>query len=60
MYEEKGDDGKRKYTGAEIAETFGVSRKTRLPVPRTIRWPPPIRQDDPAVTRAMSIYRHPS
>src|SRR5689334_19457292 len=28
MYEEKGDDGKRKYTVAEIAETFGVSRKT--------------------------------
>jgi len=28
MYEEKSDDGKRKYTVAEIAETFGVSRKT--------------------------------
>jgi DNA invertase Pin-like site-specific DNA recombinase len=28
MHEEKGDDGKRKYTVAEIAETFGVSRKT--------------------------------
>jgi DNA invertase Pin-like site-specific DNA recombinase len=28
MYEEKGDDGKRKYTVAEIAETFSVSRKT--------------------------------
>jgi DNA invertase Pin-like site-specific DNA recombinase len=28
MYQEKGDDGKRKYTVAEIAETFGVSRKT--------------------------------
>ncbi len=28
MYEEKGDDGGRKYTVAEIAETFGVSRKT--------------------------------
>lgn len=28
MYEEKGDDGRRKYTVAEIAETFGVSRKT--------------------------------
>ena len=28
LYEEKGDDGKRKYTVAEIAETFGVSRKT--------------------------------
>lgn len=28
IYEEKGDDGKRKYTVAEIAETFGVFRKT--------------------------------
>jgi DNA invertase Pin-like site-specific DNA recombinase len=28
MYEEKGADGRRKYTVAEIAETFGVSRKT--------------------------------
>lgn len=28
MYEDKGEDGKRKYTVAEIAETFGVSRKT--------------------------------
>lgn len=28
MYEEKGDDGRRKYTVVEIAETFGVSRKT--------------------------------
>jgi DNA invertase Pin-like site-specific DNA recombinase len=28
MYEDKGHDGKRKYTVAEIAETFGVSRKT--------------------------------
>ena len=28
MYEENGDDGKRKYTVAAIAETFGVSRKT--------------------------------
>ena len=27
MYEENGDDGKRKYTVAVIAETFGVSRK---------------------------------
>jgi hypothetical protein len=27
MYEDKGHDGKRKYTVAEIAETFGVSRK---------------------------------
>ncbi len=28
MYEDKGEDGKRKCTVAEIAETFGVSRKT--------------------------------
>ena len=28
MYDETGGDGKRKYTVAEIAETFGVSRKT--------------------------------
>ncbi|MDQ2788637.1 MAG: helix-turn-helix domain-containing protein [Actinomycetota bacterium] len=28
MYEDKGGGGKRKYTVAEIAETFGVSRKT--------------------------------
>lgn len=28
MYDETGDDGRRKYTVAEIAETFGVSRKT--------------------------------
>jgi DNA invertase Pin-like site-specific DNA recombinase len=28
MYDETGADGKRKYTVAEIAETFGVSRKT--------------------------------
>ena len=28
MYDETGDDGKRKYAVAEIAETFGVSRKT--------------------------------
>jgi DNA invertase Pin-like site-specific DNA recombinase len=28
MYEEKSADGKRKYTVAEIAETFHVSRKT--------------------------------
>ena len=28
MYDEKGADGKRRYTVAEIAETFGVSRKT--------------------------------
>jgi DNA invertase Pin-like site-specific DNA recombinase len=28
MYKEKGADGRRKYTAAEIAETFGVSRKT--------------------------------
>jgi DNA invertase Pin-like site-specific DNA recombinase len=27
MYEEKGDDGRRKYTVAEIAGTFAVSRK---------------------------------
>jgi DNA invertase Pin-like site-specific DNA recombinase len=28
MYDDKGEDGKRKFTVAEIAETFGVSRKT--------------------------------
>jgi DNA invertase Pin-like site-specific DNA recombinase len=28
MYDDKGEDGKRKYTVAEIAETFDVSRKT--------------------------------
>jgi DNA-binding GntR family transcriptional regulator len=28
IYEEKRPDGKRKYTVAEIAETFHVSRKT--------------------------------
>jgi DNA invertase Pin-like site-specific DNA recombinase len=28
MYEETGPDGKRRYTVAEIGETFGVSRKT--------------------------------
>jgi DNA invertase Pin-like site-specific DNA recombinase len=28
MYDEKGADGKRRYTVAEIAETFHVSRKT--------------------------------
>jgi DNA invertase Pin-like site-specific DNA recombinase len=28
MYDEKGTDGKRRYTVAEIAETFHVSRKT--------------------------------
>ena len=28
MYDEAGDDGRRKYTVAEIAETFGVSPKT--------------------------------
>jgi len=28
MYDEKGPDGKRKYTVNEIAETFHVSRKT--------------------------------
>jgi len=28
MYDETGADGRRKYTVAEIAETFGVSRKT--------------------------------
>jgi predicted DNA binding protein len=28
MYDDKGEDGKRRYTVAEIAETFGVSRKT--------------------------------
>jgi hypothetical protein len=28
MYKETGDDGRRKYTVAEITETFGVSRKT--------------------------------
>jgi DNA invertase Pin-like site-specific DNA recombinase len=28
MYDEKGTDGKRKYTVAEIAETFHVSWKT--------------------------------
>jgi DNA invertase Pin-like site-specific DNA recombinase len=28
MYDEAGADGRRKYTVAEIAETFGVSRKT--------------------------------
>jgi DNA invertase Pin-like site-specific DNA recombinase len=28
MYNDKGEDGKREYTVAEIAETFNVSRKT--------------------------------
>jgi len=28
MYDETGDGGRRKYTVAEIAETFGVARKT--------------------------------
>jgi predicted DNA-binding transcriptional regulator YafY len=28
MYDEKGPDSKRRYTVAEIAETFHVSRKT--------------------------------
>jgi len=28
MYEELGDDGKRKYTVAQIAEEFGVTRPT--------------------------------
>jgi hypothetical protein len=28
MYDQVGDDGRRKYTVAEIAGTFGVSRKT--------------------------------
>ena len=28
MHDEKGADGKRRYTVAEIAETFHVSRKT--------------------------------
>src|SRR5207237_10290173 len=28
IYDETGADGRRKYTVAEIAETFGVSRKT--------------------------------
>ena len=28
MYAETGSDGKRRYTVAEIADTFGVSRKT--------------------------------
>lgn len=28
MYDENGADGKRRYTVAEIAETFHVSRKT--------------------------------
>jgi hypothetical protein len=34
MYDEEGPDRKRKYTVAEIAETFHVSRKT-TPPPRT-------------------------
>jgi len=28
LYDDKGEDGKRKYTVTEIAETFSVSRKT--------------------------------
>jgi hypothetical protein len=28
MYDERGDDGKRKYTVTHIGETFGVSGKT--------------------------------
>jgi hypothetical protein len=32
-----GDHGRRKHTVAEIAGTFGVSRKTVYPAPRTIR-----------------------
>jgi DNA invertase Pin-like site-specific DNA recombinase len=59
MYEEKGDDGKEKYTVAEIAETFGVSRKT---VYRHLE-PSGGRRQPGKTTRcyalAMSIYRHP-
>jgi resolvase-like protein len=35
MYEEKGDDGKRKYAGAEIAEKLRRVPQNRLPSPRS-------------------------
>jgi len=50
MYEEKDDDGKRKYT-VPRSQKPSACPQNRLPAPRTIRWPPPARQDDPAVTR---------
>jgi predicted DNA-binding transcriptional regulator YafY len=42
MYDEKGADGKRRHTVAEIAETFHVSRKTiyrHLEPPTTVALP---------------------
>ena len=33
MYEEKGPDGRRAYTVAQIAAEFGVTRPTDLPSP---------------------------
>jgi DNA-binding XRE family transcriptional regulator len=61
MYEEKGDDGRRKYTVAEIAETFGVSRKTvyRHLEPSAGRRQPG-KMNPLLRTLAMSIYRHPA
>ena len=61
MYEEKGDDGKCKYTVAEIAETFGVSRKTVYRHLEPIRWPPPARQDHPPAAPAgpLATLPHP-
>jgi DNA invertase Pin-like site-specific DNA recombinase len=45
MYDEKDTDGKRRYTVAEIAETFHVSRKTIYrhlqPTPTTTPSPEP-------------------
>ena len=59
MYEEIGDDGKRKYTVAEIAETFAVSRKpstgtSNRPVAAARRARRPRRY----ATLAMSIHHH--
>ena len=47
MYDETPCDGRRKYTVAEIAYTFGGSQN-RLPALRTTRWPPPARQEHAA------------
>jgi DNA invertase Pin-like site-specific DNA recombinase len=60
MYEEKGDDGKRKYAVAEIAETFGVSRKTVYRHLEPSGGRQPGRTTPRYATLAMSIHRHPS
>jgi hypothetical protein len=44
MYDETGEDGKRKHTVATIAAEFGVSRPTIYPAPR---------QDDRPKTRPL-------